>query len=63
MERKRRTGSLPEKLSVTLARRHFADLLALVERRGARIRLYRRGVPVAAIVPIEDLKLLKQFGK
>jgi prevent-host-death family protein len=52
---------LPKQVSVTLARRHFFDLLGQVERSGARFILYRRGKPVAAIVPMEDLKLIERL--
>jgi len=47
-------------LSVTYARRNFAAVLNRVQR-GERILVYRRGQPIAALISVDDLDLLKQF--
>ncbi|MGO9649341.1 MAG: type II toxin-antitoxin system Phd/YefM family antitoxin [Terriglobales bacterium] len=47
-------------LSATYVRRNFGAVLNRVQR-GERIVVCRRGQPIAAIVPPEDLELLKQF--
>ncbi|MGO9123945.1 MAG: type II toxin-antitoxin system Phd/YefM family antitoxin [Terriglobales bacterium] len=49
-------------LSVTYVRRNFGAVLNRVQR-GERILVCRRAQPVAAIVPPEDLELLKQHRR
>lgn len=48
------------KLAASQARDTFADTLNRVAYRGERIVLRRRGKDLAAIVPIEDLKLIQK---
>lgn len=43
------------------AREQFADLVNRSAYRGERITLTRRGKGIAAVVPIEDLRLLEQI--
>ena len=45
--------------STTQARDEFADLVNAVIYRGERVMLTRRGKPIAAIVPIDDLEALE----
>jgi prevent-host-death family protein len=50
------------RLTATEAREHFADTLNRVSYRGERIIVFRRGgKDVAAVVPMDDLKLLLQL--
>ena len=48
------------KLAASQARDTFSDTLNRVAYRGERIVLRRRGKDLAAIVPIEDLKLIQK---
>ena len=48
------------KLAASQARDAFADTLNRVAYRGERIVLRRRGKDLAAIVPMEDLKLIQK---
>ena len=48
------------KLAASQARDAFADTLNRVAYRGERIVLRRHGKDLAAIVPIEDLKLIQR---
>ncbi len=48
------------KLAASQARDAFSDTLNRVAYRGERIVLRRRGKDLAAIVPIEDLKLIQR---
>ncbi len=48
------------KLAASQARDSFSDTLNRVAYRGERIVLRRRGRDLAAIVPIEDLKLIQK---
>jgi len=48
------------KLAASQARDAFADTLNRVAYRGERIVLRRRGKDLAAIIPLEDLKLIEQ---
>ena len=48
------------KLAASQARDTFSDTLNRVAYRGERIVLRRRGKDLAAIVPIEDLKLIQR---
>ncbi|MBI2368711.1 MAG: type II toxin-antitoxin system prevent-host-death family antitoxin [Deltaproteobacteria bacterium] len=49
------------RLNATKVRNDFADTLNRVAYRGERIILHRRGKDVAALIPIEDLKLLEEL--
>lgn len=46
-------------VSVTAARESFSDLVNQVAYAGERVELERHGKPVAAIVSIEDVRLLQ----
>lgn len=46
-------------MSITDARGDFAELVNVVAYKKERVALTRRGKPVAAIVPIEDLRSLE----
>lgn len=46
-------------VSVADAKRRFADVLGAVRHRGERFVIERRGTPVAAIVPVENLAALE----
>jgi len=46
-------------MSVAEAKRRFADVLGAVRHRGERFVIERRGTPVAAIVPVDDLAALE----
>ena len=48
-----------EKVSAAKARENFADIIGQVSYAKERITVTRRGKAVAAVVPIEDLKLLE----
>jgi prevent-host-death family protein len=50
-----------DRLNASEARSDFADVLNRVAYRGERIVLNRRGKDVAAIVSVEDLKLLERL--
>jgi prevent-host-death family protein len=50
-----------EEIDVTDARKKFADLLSKVGFAGDRVVLCRNGKKIAAILPVEDLELLKKF--
>ncbi len=49
------------RLNATKAREDFSDTLNRVAYRGERILLERHGKVVAAIVPVEDVKLLEDL--
>ncbi len=49
------------KLAASQARDSFSDTLNRVAYRGERIVLRRRGKDLAALVPIEDLKLIQRM--
>ena len=49
------------RLSASAVREDFAETLNRVAYRGERIVLDRRGKSVAALVPLEDLELLRQI--
>jgi prevent-host-death family protein len=48
-------------LPVTDAREDLAEVVNRVAYGHERVRLTRRGKPLAAVVPIEDLELLEQL--
>jgi prevent-host-death family protein len=49
------------RLTTSKARGAFSRTLSRVEKRGDRIVLHRRGKDIAALVPVEDLKLLEEI--
>lgn len=46
-------------LSVAEAKRRFSDVLGAIHHRGERVVVERRGRPIAAIVPLDDLARLE----
>ena len=46
-------------VSVAEAKRKFSDVLGAVRHGGERFVIERRGTPVAAIVPVDDLAVLE----
>jgi len=50
-----------ERVSSSKIRDDFSEALNRVAYQGQRIVLHRRGKDVAALVPIEDLKLLQEI--
>jgi len=48
-------------VSVSEARESFADLVNRAAYRQERILIARRGKPIAAIVPMEDIEALERF--
>lgn len=51
----------PGHVSVSEARESFADLVNRAAYRQERILIARRGKPIAAIVPMEDIEALERF--
>ncbi len=49
------------RMQASKARDTFSDTLNRVAYRGTRIVLQRRGKPIAALVPVEDLELLEDL--
>jgi len=49
-------------VSVAEAKRRFADVVGAVRHGGQRFVIQRRGTPVAAIVPVDDLVTLEGKG-
>ncbi len=49
------------KISTSAARQKFSEILSKAEFAGERTILHRRKKPIAAVVPIEDLKLLERM--
>jgi prevent-host-death family protein len=49
------------RIAASEVRRDFADAVNRVAYRGERIVLHRRGRDLAALVPIEDLELLREL--
>jgi prevent-host-death family protein len=58
---KARNVSGPKHLSITRARREFAELVNRVAYSGERIVVERRGKGVMALVSVEDLELLERI--
>jgi prevent-host-death family protein len=52
---------MPNKLTASIARQNFSDILSRAEYRGERVVVHRGKKPVAAVVPIEDLELLEKL--
>lgn len=48
-------------ISTGKARDQFSDIINRAHYRGARVILTRRGKPVAAVVPIEDVEALEEM--
>jgi prevent-host-death family protein len=48
-------------VSVSDARQDFAELVNRAAYRGERVMVARRGRPIAAIVPIEDVEFLERY--
>ncbi len=49
------------KISTSVARQRFSEILSKAEFAGERTILHRRKKPVAAVVPIEDLELIERY--
>jgi prevent-host-death family protein len=49
------------RLSTSDTRKEFAEALNRVSYGGERIVLHRRGKDIAALVPVEDLRLLQEL--
>jgi prevent-host-death family protein len=49
------------KLTASVARQSFSDILNRAAYRGERVIVHRGKKPVAAVVPIEDLELLEKL--
>lgn len=49
------------KISTSMARQKFSEILSKAEFAGERTILHRRKKPVAAVVPIEDLELIERY--
>jgi len=49
------------RIGATALRNQIGDLLARVIYRRERVIIERRGKPVAALIPLEDLRLLEKF--
>ncbi len=49
------------KVTTSLARQRFSEILSKAEFAGERTILHRRKKPVAAVIPIEDLELLERY--
>ena len=55
-------ASIPTKeMKLTDARAHFSELLTEVHREGTRISITKSGIPVGAIISVEDLKRLQRL--
>jgi prevent-host-death family protein len=54
-------GEASPTLGLTRARAHFTDSVNRVNYRGERIVIEKHGRPVAALVPVEDLALLREM--
>jgi antitoxin (DNA-binding transcriptional repressor) of toxin-antitoxin stability system len=49
------------RLSTSVARQRFSEILSRAEYAGERTVLHRRQKPVAAVVPIQDLELIERI--
>lgn len=54
---------LPARISATELRRDLREVLARVEYSALRVLVLRQGKPVAAVLPIADLKQLEDFER
>lgn len=52
---------MAKKLSASVARQEFADIVNRAAYGGERVVLHRHKKPVAAVVPIEDLELIERI--
>ena len=52
---------MPAKLTASIARQNFSDILSRAEYRGERVIVHRGKKAVAAVVPIEDVELLEKL--
>ena len=52
---------MTSKLTASVARQNFSDILNRAAYAGERVIVHRGKKPVAAVVPIEDLKLLEKL--
>ncbi len=52
---------MPVKLTASLARQNFSDILSRAEYRGERVIVHRGKKAVAAVVPIQDVELLEKL--
>ncbi len=50
-----------KRINITSARENFADILNRVAYGKHRYRITKRGKAVAAVIPLEDLKLLERI--
>jgi prevent-host-death family protein len=48
-------------MTATQARQDFAETVNRVAYRGERVVLERRGKPLAAIIPVQDLEILEKL--
>jgi prevent-host-death family protein len=53
--------TMSSKLSASVARQQFSDILSRAEYRGERVIVHRGKKAVAAVVPIEDVDLLQRL--
>jgi len=49
------------RISASQARDEFADIINRVAYGGETVLVYRRKKPVAAVIPIDDLKMLEEI--
>lgn len=49
------------RISASKARDEFADIINRVAYGGETVLVYRRKKPVAAVIPIDDLKMLEEI--
>jgi prevent-host-death family protein len=52
---------MPAKLTASIARQNFSDILSRAEYRGERVIVHRGKKAVAAVVPIQDVELLEKL--
>ncbi len=52
---------MAKKFTTSTARAQFADIISRAEYAGESTVIHRRAKPVAAVIPIEDLKLLERL--
>lgn len=52
---------MSDKLTASVARQNFSDILSRAEYRGERVIVHRGKKAVAAVVPIADLELLEKL--
>jgi prevent-host-death family protein len=57
----RKAAAAPPALDLTQARARLAESVNRVTYRGERIVIQKHGRPVAALVPVEDLALLREL--